>query len=331
MQRNRPELGPEGVNMQRALFELRAGRGVCLTRRGESLAFVAAESLEELSDSCLCVISGEQADSLGLPSGILALDGTELERLLRQETPQVRAVHPLPELAQEMLALLKMAGLLPVALLAQEGMALEADTVAAFPQDQLFALRAVSEAEIPLAGAGVARLVVFRSALEPLDHLALIWGEPEAVDAPLVRVHSSCLTGDVLGSLRCDCGEQLQGAIVALSQAGAGVLVYLNQEGRGIGLASKMRAYRLQNGGMDTHAANERLGYAADERHFGLAAAMLRGLGVQRVRLLTNNPGKLQGLEAAGIEVVERVPLVAEAGAHNAAYLQAKSRFGHLL
>jgi GTP cyclohydrolase II len=152
------------------------------------------------------------------------------------------------------------------------------------------------------------------------------------VDAPLVRVHSECWTGDVLGSLRCDCGEQLGRALTAITADGAGVLLYLRQEGRGIGLANKLRAYALQDDGLDTVAANAALGLPVDGREYGGAAAMLTELGVERVRLMTNNPGKAAALESHGIRVVERVPLPGVPNPVNLPYLETKAaRLGHIL
>jgi GTP cyclohydrolase II len=147
----------------------------------------------------------------------------------------------------------------------------------------------------------------------------------------LVRLHSECFTGDLLGSLRCDCGDQLRGAIAAISEAGSGVLIYLAQEGRGIGLVNKLRAYQLQDDGLDTIDANEQLGFDADERVYFPAAQILRDMGFTQVRLLTNNPAKVEALAACGLEVVERVPHAFPATAHNEKYLATKAtRSGHL-
>jgi GTP cyclohydrolase II len=149
---------------------------------------------------------------------------------------------------------------------------------------------------------------------------------------PLVRLHSECLTGDVFGSLKCDCGPQLRTALHIIGESGGGVLLYLRQEGRGIGLTNKIRAYSLQDRGLDTVDANRRLGFGDDERDYGHAAGMLRALGIEEVRLLTNNPNKVEGLESAGIQVVERVAHQMPANPHNADYLATKrKRSGHLL
>lgn len=164
------------------------------------------------------------------------------------------------------------------------------------------------------------------------EHVALVLGDVAGGERVLARVHSSCLTGDVLGSTRCDCGAQLDAAIEAVAREGRGVIVYLNQEGRGIGLLNKIRAYALQDAGKDTVEANEELGFPADLRDFKAAAAMLAHLGVAGVRLLTNNPRKVEGLEAAGMPVAERVAIVAGVSPANAGYLETKrKKLGHLL
>jgi len=163
-------------------------------------------------------------------------------------------------------------------------------------------------------------------------HLVLVHGQPAADPAPLVRIHSACLTGDVFGSRRCDCGEQLDQALALIAAAPAGVLLYLAQEGRGIGLLNKLRAYHLQDNGLDTVEANLRLGFPADRRDYAVAAQMLGDLGVQRVRLLTNNPAKVQALQRYGLTVVERVPLQVPPNPANRAYLRTKrEKLGHYL
>ena len=192
-------------------------------------------------------------------------------------------------------------------------------------------LAPVGEARVPLAGAEQARIVAFRPADGGVEHLAIIIGEPKPDRPVLTRLHSACLTGDLLGSLRCDCGDQLQGAIAEIGRQGAGLLLYLAQEGRGIGLVNKLRAYRLQDGGADTVDANLQLGFDADERIYLPAAEMLRQLGFPAVRLMTNNPEKVAGLARSGITVVERVPHVFPANRHNEGYLETKAtRFGHM-
>ncbi len=179
---------------------------------------------------------------------------------------------------------------------------------------------------------GPFRLRMYRSAVDDKHHLAIFAGAPWDQPAPLVRVHSECLTGDAFGSMRCDCGSQLQQAMKLIGESGHGVLIYLRQEGRGIGLEQKIRAYALQEEGLDTVEANEQLGFEADARDYSLAAQMLKDLGVSRCRLITNNPRKVSGLEAYGVPVEERVPLLPSPTPHNERYLKTKkAKLGHLL
>ncbi len=188
-----------------------------------------------------------------------------------------------------------------------------------------------ARARLPVAAAEKAEIVAFRNADDAAEHVALVIGTPDG-KPPLVRLHSECLTGDVLGSLKCDCGPQLHAALHEIAEARWGILLYLRQEGRGIGLINKLRAYALQDQGFDTVDANVRLGFAIDARDFGVAARMLSLLGQDEVRLLTNNPAKVAGLEAAGIRVVERVPHQLPSNPHNEAYLATKrDRTGHQL
>ena len=174
------------------------------------------------------------------------------------------------------------------------------------------------------------KLHLYRSALDGQHHLALVLGEVESVQNVMVRVHSECLTGDVFGSLRCDCGSQLDHAMQQVADAGAGVIVYMRQEGRGIGLAPKMHAYKLQEKGLDTVEANQQLGYAMDLREYGLGAQILVDLGVKHIRLLTNNPKKVVGLEGYGLDIVEQLPIRVPPNKHNKKYLATKrDKMGH--
>ncbi|MFO1112844.1 MAG: GTP cyclohydrolase II [Rhodospirillales bacterium] len=193
-------------------------------------------------------------------------------------------------------------------------------------------LKPVSEARVPLLGAENARIIAFRPLDGGLEHLAVILGDPQPPAPVLTRLHSECFTGDLLGSLRCDCGDQLRGAIREICDTGGGLLLYLAQEGRGIGLVNKLRAYELQDRGFDTLEANEQLGFDADERVYVPAAQMLRQLGFGHVRLLTNNPAKVDGLARCGIIVDERVPHAFPTNRHNEIYMRTKAgRGGHLL
>ena len=242
-----------------------------------------------------------------------------------------RAVPPPPGAAAA-LRLARIAGLLPAFFAggtgAPEVSATTADLDAHEDADRL---AVATRARLPVAGAEDAEIIAFRTPDSTDEHVALLIGQPDG-RPPLVRLHSECLTGDVLGSLKCDCGPQLHAALHAIADAGWGVLLYLRQEGRGIGLVNKLRAYRLQEQGFDTVDANTRLGFAVDARDFRVAARMLRLLGQERVRLLTNNPAKVAGLEAAGVAVVERVPHHLPPNPHNERYLATKrDRTGHQL
>jgi GTP cyclohydrolase II len=252
---------------------------------------------------------------------------------------------PLSPVAREAIRLAKIAGLLPavleasidaraaVAIAKAEGLiAVRATDIATYDARIATTLSPVAHAKLPLADAPNSRIVAYRPASGGNEHLALIVGEPEPPGPVLIRLHSECLTGDLLGSLKCDCGDQLRGAIKTIGQHGAGVLLYLAQEGRGIGLINKLKAYELQDQGFDTIQANERLGFEADERVFAAAAEMLKHMGFTKVRLLTNNPDKVEALTRYGIEVVERVPHSFPANPHNAAYLATKkAKAGHVL
>ena len=188
------------------------------------------------------------------------------------------------------------------------------------------------ESDFASASGGAYRAIVYRNSIDQHEHMALVKGVLRPGDTVLVRVHSQCLTGDVFGSERCDCGDQLRQAMCAIETLGQGVIVYMHQEGRGIGLGNKIRAYALQDRGRDTVEANLELGFEEDPRDYGISAQILRDLGVRRVRLLTNNPRKVLGLEGYGIEVAERVPLEVPARSGNIAYLRTKQqKLGHLL
>jgi GTP cyclohydrolase II len=247
-----------------------------------------------------------------------------------------------PPGAAAAIALAKLGRLLPAVLavppasvagLAERGLiSVRAQDVLAYPAMEGAGLRIVASASVPLVDAPDSRVVAFRAEGSAIEHLAIVIGRPETAGAPLVRIHSECFTGDLLGSMRCDCGEQLRGAISRIGEDGAGVVLYLAQEGRGIGLVNKLRAYTLQDQGLDTMDANRVLGWGADERNFLVGANMLLTLGITKVRLLTNNPDKIAGLTACGVEVVGREAHAFAPNEVNDSYLATKAvRFGHML
>jgi GTP cyclohydrolase II len=345
-----------GRDVARAIDALRRGWPVRIDRVG----FLAVETADEAAladfDSegpADLLISGHRAVTLKLanqrdavPTGPVRIERSAMH--LAQATavadPALDLSHPLKgpfrtrevgcdRSARAAIALARRAGLLPALFLdgaaGEDAVALASADVES--SDSLPSLRIASRAKLPTRFAEWAEIVAFRADDDGSEHVALIVGAPSG-EPPLVRLHSECLTGDVLGSLKCDCGPQLDGALAAIAAAGWGILLYLRQEGRGIGLVNKLRAYALQDQGFDTVDANLRLGFADDERHFTVAAEMLAKLAQNEVRLLTNNPRKVAGLEAAGIRVTERVPLRAGDNPHNRDYLATKrSRSGHTL
>jgi GTP cyclohydrolase II len=235
--------------------------------------------------------------------------------------------------AEAAVQLTRLAGLLPALFVGGEAgegaVAVSGEAVAAAADAP--SVNIVSRARLPIEQAEKAEIVAFRASGDAAEHVALLIGAPTGAP-PLVRLHSECLTGDVLGSLKCDCGPQLHDALEAIAASGWGILLYLRQEGRAIGLVNKLRAYALQDQGFDTVDANLRLGFGDDERGFAVAARMLEALGQEEVRLLTNNPRKAAALEAAGIRVTELVPLLTGANPHNQGYLETKRRrSGHRL
>ena len=244
------------------------------------------------------------------------------------------------DLARAAVTLCKSARLLPAAVIAplddtasfaaEHGLTVV--DAAAVRTTEMSPLHSIVSARLPMSVSEAGRLHVFRPGDGGEEHYAVEIGQPDRSKPVLARLHSACFTGDLLGSLKCDCGPQLRGALAQMGTEGHGVLLYLNQEGRGIGLANKMRAYALQDQGFDTVEANHRLGFHDDERDFRIGAAILKQMGFGAVRLLTNNPAKIARMEASGVSVVERVPLKVGENAHNHAYLATKAaKSGHLL
>jgi GTP cyclohydrolase II len=294
---------------------------------GERAAALNLSNERDAADPGAPVVLGH-ADWLDAGTALAIADpGRDLDRA------PMGPLHPVtPDCLQTgraALDLARSAGLLPALWLLDPGVAQLAISVEDIERDA--SVEILARAKLPLDDMPPTQIVAFRASDDGQEHVALVVGAFGG-KPPLVRLHSECLTGDVFGSLKCDCGPQLKEALYIIGQSGGGVLLYLRQEGRGIGLANKIRAYALQDRGLDTVDANQRLGFADDERDYGHAAAMLRALGVDTVRLLTNNPSKVEGLEAAGIKVAERVPHQMPANPHNADYLATKrKKSGHLL
>lgn len=354
--------------IHRAAADLRRGTPVLLTG-GSPLLVLAAETasvygLAELAElavaSPVLLLAPMRAAAVlhhplepGAPATALRFGTDNLtpatlrslaDPTVEQLMPERPELAPIPELAASALILSKLARLLPAVLAAPVApeataeakrlglLSVPADDLLGYPAAAAAGLRQIAAARVPLENAPDSQVIAFRTEGAAIEHLAIAVGHPEKSDAPLVRIHSECFTGDLLGSLRCDCGPQLRGAIARMVDEGAGVLLYLAQEGRNIGLVNKLRAYTLQDRGLDTLDANRALGWGADERNFLIAATMLEALGLTRIRLLTNNPDKIAALAACGIKVVGRESHIFAPNGVNDEYLATKAgRFGHLL
>ncbi len=356
--------------VERALFDIRRGLPVLLRDATESVLVQPLESLDDHSLERLVASAGSEpglvlsrhrlallGHQISAESARLPLTPRELDDLARlnalafgQRGPTLT---PAPVAAsradQAALTLMRRALLIPAALTARVAphaedavharvgngslLAVDAADAARCFENANGMLKRVSEARIPLAEAPESRFILFREPDGLREHLAIVIGDSARWPTTVpVRLHSACLTGDLFGSLRCDCGEQLRNAVAEIHALGGGVLLYLAQEGRGIGLANKLRAYSLQDEGLDTLDADQVLGFGEDERRYGVAVDMLAALKIQRVQLLTNNPVKIAALVEGGIEVVDRQALYGRLTDENHRYLSAKaSRAGHLL
>lgn len=346
----------------RARTDLRLGLPVVLRTKHECLLVMAAETVTEARFAAMrklgvpaLAITSRRAETLraraydGDLARLVVPDHADvawlqsiadpkddLERPMKGPLQSLRDGEAL--LARTGIALTKSARLLPAALIASvEDGVIPEDLTHLSAGLTLEALQApvnhegIVTGRVPIQVSSAGQVHVFRPDDGGEEHVVCEIGRPSRGSAPLVRLHSACFTGDVLGSLKCDCGPQLHAALAQMGEAGAGVLLYLNQEGRGIGLANKMRAYSLQDQGFDTVEANHRLGFEDDERDFRTGADLLKKLGFSKVRLMTNNPAKVGMLQAQGIEVIERVPLQVGRGAENAHYLDVKAKkSGHL-
>jgi GTP cyclohydrolase II len=344
--------------LERAIAALRVGRPVQVTGPAEAAVLSVETGTQAMLDlldpnhEALLLISGARAAALALGNDLHAADATMPVAISRAEWLDAATAQSICDPGQDLarglagpltpvastdargaraaLQLARAAGLLPALWTLPNADSAAAQVRLEDIEGRPFKVAIVSRASLPLEGMPATQIIMFRTADDGQEHVGLLVGAFGG-KPPLVRLHSECLTGDVFGSLKCDCGPQLREALRVLGAAGGGILLYLRQEGRGIGIANKIRAYALQDRGLDTVDANQRLGFADDERSYDQAAAMLRALGAERIRLLTNNLSKVHGLEAAGIEVVERVPHQMPANPHNADYLDTKrKKSGHL-
>jgi GTP cyclohydrolase II len=350
----------ERVAVERGLAEFRSGRPVVMTAAGEVVVVLPVDGMtaeQFASVRLLCtpakpylLVTARRARALGIeaagPVGIAIgdLDSASDIFSFAADTQVTRHLDVVPAGpgAAAAIELAKLAQLLPALLIADGRspavaacdpplVTVAAGAVARFRAAAIQSLSIVAEASVPVNGGTPTRFVIFRDAIGGAS-TAVIVGKPDFAQSVPLRLHSACLTGDVFGSRRCDCGDQLRLALSQLEQKGGGIILYLEQEGRGLGLANKMRTYQLQDAGLDTVDANTVLGFDDDERDYGVAVRMLQILGCTRVRVLTNNPAKLDGLADAGIEVSGRVPLHGPINADNRRYLTAKAtRAGHKL
>jgi len=349
----------DDIAVQRGIAEFQAGRPVVISGADDAIVAVPVDGLTDATCDAfkaLCApsplrlaVTARRARVIGLdvPGPVfiaIAPDDTRDSVWALAIGPNCErrpAVGAAGEVAGRAIELAKLAQRLPALLVADakamapgflaQMIAVHADAMTQFRNKLLDTLEIVSEARIPLPDGHAARFCVFRDAVGS-SPVAIILGEPDLSQAVNVRVHSACLTGDVFGSRRCDCGAQLKLAMAQLSEAGGGIVLYLEQEGRGLGLANKMRAYTLQDDGLDTMDANMMLGFDDDERNYGVAARMLKMIGARRVRLLTNNPGKVEALSEGGVEVCARIPLHTPINPENRRYLATKAaRAGHWL
>ena len=355
---------PEIINLMAA-----RGRGlICVPMTGERLAELNLDLMVARNTSKHSTAFTVSVDVNNGGTGISAHDRAATVRALIDPATKpadlARPGHMFPLRAQEggvlvragqteaSVDLARMAGLLPAAVVCE--IMNEDGTMARMPQLEIVSeelgvnivavadliayrlerdalVERVADARLPTRY-GLARAIAYRSAVDAAEHVALVFGAVSPDEPTLVRVHSECLTGDVFGSLRCDCGTQREMAIQAIAEEGRGVFLYMRQEGRGIGLHNKIKAYALQDDGADTVEANRQLGFPPDLRHYGVGAQILVDLGVREMRLMTNNPRKIVGLDSYGLSIAERVPIVAPSNEENASYLRVKQeRLGHLL
>jgi GTP cyclohydrolase II len=351
------------TGVSRGVGEFHGRRPVLFTARSEAILALPIEGLDapRLAEfTALCapvapqlIITQRRALALGFdastPMALTLSTDDNVDTILSlaadATSDRLPMAEPASSTAAAALQLVKISQSLPAVLAAnvvahavardERIVRVEADAVASFTDDAIRSLVVASEASVPLNSGTPTRFVVFRDAIGG-SQAAIIVGRPDFAKPVPVRLHSACLTGDVFGSRRCDCGDQLRLALATLESLGGGVILYLAQEGRGLGLANKMRTYQLQDDGLDTFDANTTLGFDDDERDYGIAARMLRMLNCTRIVLLTNNPAKLDGLTKFGIEIASRMPLDAPVNSDNRRYMTAKAaraehQFDHLM
>jgi GTP cyclohydrolase II len=356
---------PDHISVDRALAEFRSGRPIVVASSRETLVTMPVDGIDAQRWSAyleLCapalpflVITRQRARALHMTTGELAAlklaPTVSASRILSlaadaeiddRDASALHEATPLGSAAAAAIELAKLAQLLPAVLAAPAPadwssnaaipvVSVQAKAIAAFRRGLACSLKLTAQADVPVQEGLAARFIVFTDMLGR-SQTAVIVGQPDFSKPVPVRLHSACLTGDVFGSRRCDCGDQLRLSLRRLQHAGGGVVLYLAQEGRGLGLANKMRAYRLQDAGLDTVDANTTLGFEHDERDYLIAARMLKMLGCSRVLLLSNNPAKIEGLGDAGIEVAGHIPLVTPVTSDNRRYLATKAaRAGHRL
>ena len=346
------------VTVDRAISEFRSGRPVLL-RQDDRLAIALSAELADpelvsrldalASGGAHLVLSAARLRRLGAKgreeAGIFALPSIDLERVetlaLKIDGRMDAPIAPASALDEAALELARLSLVLPAVMLvyvtaeqiaAEPLIEVSTDAIGDYRATQAATLKIVGRAPVPLEGASETEFVVFRGGEGLRDQVAIVVGKPDLSKAVPVRLHSACLTGDLFGSLKCDCGDQLRETVHWMAQNEGGILLYLDQEGRGNGISNKMRAYKLQSQGWDTYDADEVLGFDLDQRHFDFAATMLKQLGVAHVVALTNNPQKIGAIEAAGLEVAASQRVLGRPNAHNVRYLASKrDRAGHII
>ena len=332
------QLHSETINsVERAIAELRRGQPVIITDGKSKLAVASVERLKTKKGKLQVVITAARAGKKGKKAYTVMCEAEEVAALagLKHKKINTYKYKDAGNLEFSALQLMKIAELLPACIVLPKAVtpiSVSTKAIANYEDSVDYGLQEVCRAPLNLKHAGKAEIIGFRPASGGKEHYAIVVGKGLKAKAPLIRIHSSCYTGDLLDSLACDCGDQLHTALIKMRAEGGGIVLYLMQEGRGIGLVNKLRTYALQAKGMDTVEANQSLGFEGDERLFLPAAEILKRLKIKRVRLLTNNPHKVSELERLGIKVEARVPHVMVPHTHSANYMATKSRkMGHIL